>query len=228
MTINKNGSSNRININFANPILNNIKIVQILNNKLVSKFLVKLKGYINNLKKISLSIHEVTKTSIVKGNYHDFLDKFIYLLDSFNFHNYFFSLVKKANIFFEDKNYEKAYEEIPIAEYICECILFVKASLFETIDEKIIFNNQELIGKLNDIFAEEKQNNKIEISVIKISEYKKKYILISFLSALFRYFKNSMNINQYHLQQNKNVLDGLISFYPSLMKLLVDIKNKLK
>ena len=211
MTINKNGSSNRININFANPILNNIKIVQILNNKLVSKFLVKLTNYINNLKKISFSIHEITKTSIVKGNYHDFLDKFIYLLDSSNFHNYFFSLVKKANKLFEEKNYEKAYKEILIAEYICECI-----------------NNQELIRKLDDIFAEEKQNNKIEISIKKISEYKKKYILISFLSALFRYFKNSMNINQYHLQQNKNALDGLMSFYPSLMKFFVDIKKNLK
>ena len=57
---------------------------------------------------------------------------------------------------------------------------------------------------------------------------KKKYVLISFLGVLFRFFKNSMDINQYFLQQNKVALDGLMSFYPSLMKLLVDTKNKLK
>ena len=228
LTINKNGSSNRININFANPILNNIKIFQILNNKLVSKFLVKLSNYISNLKKITLKIHGITKSSIVKGNCHNFLDKFIYLLESSNFHNYFFNLVKKANSFYAEKNYEKAYKEIPIAEYICECILFVKSSLFESTDEKIIFDNQELVKQLDDIFAEEKQNNKIEISVINLNEEKKKYILISFLGVLFRYFKNSMDINQYVLQQNKNALDGLMSFYPSLMKFLVDIKKNMK
>ena len=45
---------------------------------------------------------------------------------------------------------------------------------------------------------------------------------------LFRYFKNSMDINQYTINQNKSALDGLFSFYPSLMKLLVDTKNKMK
>ena len=81
---------------------------------------------------------------------------------------------------------------------------------------------------MNDIFAGEKQNNKIEISVMNLSEEKKKYILISFLGVLFRYFKNSMDINQYYLQQNKNALDGLMSFYPSLMKFLIDIKKYIK
>ena len=194
---------------------------------LISKFLLKLTNYIRNLKKISLEVHKITKSSLMKGNYHIFLEQFIDILESSNFHNYFFSIVKKAHKFFEEKDYEKAYKEIPVAEYICECILFVKASLFESNNDKIYFNNKDLINQLNEIFDEEKENNKIEISVL-ISDEKKKYVLISFLGVLFRFFKNSMDINQYFLQQNKVALDGLMSFYPSLMKLLVDTKNKLK
>ena len=228
ITIKKNSNSSRINLNFANPIFNNMKIVQISNNELISKFLLKLTNYIRNLKKISLEVHKITKSSLMKGNYHIFLEQFIDILESSNFHNYFFSIVKKAHKFFEEKDYEKAYKEIPVAEYICECILFVKASLFESNNDKIYFNNKDLINQLNEIFDEEKESNKIEISVLKISDEKKKYVLISFLGVLFRFFKNSTDINQYFLQLNKVALDGLMGFYPSLMKLLVDTKNKLK
>ena len=79
----------------------------------------------------------------------------------------------------------------PIKKYICECILFVKASLFEKIDEKIYFDKNELLKHFNEIFEEEKEKeeNKIEISVLKISQEKNKYILTSFLGVLFRYFK---------------------------------------
>ena len=73
-----------------------------------------------------------------------------------------------------------------------------------------------------------KKNNKIEISTVKLTEEKNKYILISFLGVLFRYFKNSMDINQYFLQQNKNALDGLMTFYPSLMKFLFDTQKNMK
>ena len=227
ITDNSNNSS-RCNINFANPVLKNMKIFDLSNNILVTEFLSKLKNYIENLKKISLKVHKITKSSLVKGNYHSFLESFIQILESSNFHNYFFSIVKKAHNYYEEKSYDKAYKEIPIAEYICECILFVKASLFESKNDKIYFDNKKLIKQFNEIFDEEKEENKIEISVLKISNYKEKYVLISFLGVLFRFFKNSMDINQCFLQQNKNALDGLLSFYPSLMKLLVDTKKKLE
>ena len=227
---NRESIPKRININFSNPILSNMKIIEISNNELVSKFIVKLKKYISDLKRISLKIHEITKSDLVKGNYQSFLGKFIDVLESSNFHNYFFSLVKDARNCFEEKRYEEAYKKIPIASYICECILFVKASLFEKIDEKIYFDKNELLKHFNEIFEEEKEKeeNKIEISVLKISQEKNKYILTSFLGVLFRYFKNSMDINQYSLNQNKNALDGLLCFYPSLIKLLIDSKNQLK
>lgn len=228
ITITDNSNSSRCNINFANPILNNMKMFNLNNNSLVTEFVDKLKKYIDNLKKISLKVHKITKSSLVQGNYHTFLSRFIEILESSNFHNYFFSIVKKAHKYYEEKLYDKAYKEIPIGEYICECILFVKASLFESKNDKIYFDNKKLLKQFNEIFEEENETNKIEISVLKITNYKEKYVLISFLGVLFRFFKNSMDINQYFLQQSKSALDGLMSFYPSLMKILIDTKNNLK
>ena len=124
--------------------------------------------------------------------------------------------------------YAEAYKLFPIAEYICECILFVKASVFETDKEKIYFNNKELIQEFDKIFEDnENENNTIDISITKLKKEKNKYVLVSFLGALFRYFKSSMDINQYHKKQNKLALDGLLSFYPSLMKLLNESKKAL-
>ena len=227
ITINKDCSSSRCNINFANPIFNNMKLIELSNNKLISDFLIKLKNYIDHLKKITYKIHETTKSDLTKGNYQSFLEKFITVLESSNFHNYFFSIIKNIHKLNEEKSYEKAYKEIPIAEYICECILFVKASLFERNDEKIYFDQKELIKQFDSIFEDDQKENNIEIS-ISLSKEKSKYILISFLGVLFRYFKTSLDINQLSLQQNKAALDGLFTFYPSLMKLLVDSKKRVK
>ena len=226
ITINKDSSSSRCNINFANPMFGGVKLIEISNNTLISNFLSKLKNYIDNLKKITYKIHETTKSDLTKGNYQSFLEKFIAILESSNFHNYFFSIIKNIHKLNEEKSYEEAYKAIPIAEYICECILFVKASLFERNDEKIYFDKKELIKQFDKIFEDDEEANTIEISVT-LSKEKKKYILISFLGVLFRYFKTSLDINQISLKQNKVALDGLFSFYPSLMKLLVDSKKKL-
>ena len=227
---NKEIFSNRVNINFSNPIFSNMKIIQISNNELITNFVVKLKQYIIHLKKITFKIHEITKSDLTKGNYQSFLGKFIDVLESSSFHDYFFALVREAHKCFEEKKYEEAYKKLPIASYICECILFVKASLFEKIEEKIYFDKNELVKQFNEIFEDEKEKetNEVQISVLKLSKEKKRYILTSFLGVLFRYFKNSMDINQYTINQNKSALDGLFSFYPSLMKLLVDTKNKMK
>ena len=220
-------TNSRCYINFANPIFKNMKILNVSNNEIVSNFLSKLKKHISKSKEISLKVHRITKSSLAKGNYSSFLLKFMETLESSNFHNYFFSLARKANNFVEEKDYEKAYKEIPIAEYICECILFVKASVFENSKERICFDKKELIKQLNRILGCEEDSNKVEISVVKIKEPKEKYVLISFLGVLFRYFQNMMDINQHSLNQTKTALDGLLTFYPSLMKLLIDCKKKL-
>ena len=229
ITIKNDISSSKCNINFANPILNGIKILNINGNQLVSKFIPKLKNYISGLKNITLRLHKITKSSLLKGNYHSFLNQFIEILESTNFHNFFFSIVKRANKLYEKKMYAEAYKEFPIAEYVCEYILFVKASVFESEKEQIYFDNKKLIEEFDQIFEDnENENNTIDISVVKIKKEKNKYVLVSFLGALFRYFKSSMDINSYHMKQNKLALDGLLSFYPSLMKLLNDSKKGIK
>jgi serine/threonine protein kinase len=226
ITINKNDNP-RFSLNLANPIISNLKIINLKNNEIVSNFIKLLKEHITKLKEITLKIHKITKSSLFKGKYQEFLKNFISIFESSNFHNYFFFIVKRANNYFQEKKYEKVYKEIPIAEYICECILFVKESIFDSSKEKIHFNVKELIEEFNKIFEDDEEKNKVEISIIKINEARKKYVIISFLGVLFRYFINSMDFNQSNLKKTKDAIDGLLDFYPSLMKLLVDSKKKL-
>ena len=54
---NKEIFSNRVNINFSNPIFSDMKIVQISNNELITNFIEKLKKNIIDLKKITLNIY---------------------------------------------------------------------------------------------------------------------------------------------------------------------------
>ena len=218
----KSDSNFRSNINFANPIFKNMKIFDI-NNEIISKFLARLKSHINKLKEISLKVHKITKSDLAKGSYNTFLEKFMVILESSKFHNYLFSIVKNATNLSQEKIYDKAYKELTIAEYLCECILFIKESVFENNKDRICFNKEEIIKQLNDIFE-----NKVEISCIKVEQPQEKYVIISFLGVLFRYFQNMRDINQYSLEETKTALDGLFTFYPSLMRLLIDSKKNIK
>ena len=51
MTINSESKSTRFNLNFANPILKNTKIINLSNNKLISNFIIYMKKQLKNLKK---------------------------------------------------------------------------------------------------------------------------------------------------------------------------------
>ena len=212
----------RFNINFVNPIFKTMKIVNLTNNKLIFDFISQLKKHINKLKDICLNIHKITK-SIFKGNYFDFLKKFIEMVEVSKYHDYFYSLFTKINNCIQDKQFDKAYDEIPIAQYICELIGFYNANMFQNNKDTIYFDNKELLKQFNDIFKE-----------IKITKAKKdnkdqnKFILISFLGVLFRYYNNSIDINENHLQQQKASLDGFINFYSSLKELSLECENNLK
>ena len=213
-----NDDNSRCNINFANPIFKNMKIFDKENNETISSFLSKLKEHINKLKEISLKVHSITKSSLAKGNYNKFIEKFMKKLESSKFHDYFYSIVSKATNLYEEKDYDKSSKEIYIAKYICEYILFAKDSVFESNKERICFNKEELINQLNDIFG-----NKVTLTTTKSS-----YVIISFLGVLFRNYQNMRDINQYSLEKTKSALDGLFSFYPSLMKSLNDCQKNLK
>ena len=142
--------------------------------------------------------------------------------DNSKIQEYFFSVNRKAE---EAKNNSDAYKELCLAEYLCEFILFIKTILYDK-DEQIHFDKKSFIKKFYDVFGEDK--NKIEISVINIKETKKNYVIVSFLAILFKCYKDTDAIDKVMLDKNKQTINGLVRYYPTLMKKIVDMKNKKK
>lgn len=129
---------------------------------------------------------------------------------------YFFSIIEKIST---KKNKLKKYNEYCLAEYLCEFLLFFKAFLYDK-NENFDFDKNNLLKKFNKIFEEESNNN-IEISVIKIKQIKKNYVLVSFLSTIFKTFKiREKNENK---KMNSQSLNGIIRYYPELMKKIVEL-----
>ena len=85
-------------------------------------------------------------------------------------------------------------------------------------------NNFDLINK----FFESK--NEICISTVFYKEEKEKYLFVSFLGGMFRYYFNQLNNEENEsesesiIKKSEQAFDGLIQFYPSLMKLVIESK----
>ena len=222
ISINDDCEINKFNLNFVNPLLKDTKIINMENNKIIINFIKYIQKGIKKLEKVSSRIHSHSKNSIINGNFKDFLKNLIQNFDNSKIQEYFFSVIKKSE---NEKNNSDAYKDLCLGEYLCEFILFVKTILYDN-DEEIYFNKQNLIKKFFDIFDEDK--NKIEISVIKINETKSNYVLVSFLAILFKCYKNTDIINKEKINKNRQSINGLIRYYPSLMKKIVELKNKIK
>ena len=220
ISINDDCKINKLELNLVNPILKDTKIIDMNNNKLIKDFLVKLKINMKKLEKISSEIHSLTQKSIINGNFKEFLINLIQNFENSKIQEYFFNVIKNAE---NEKSNSDSYRELCLAEYLCEFILFVKTILYDN-QEEIHFNKQSFIKKFFDIFGEEK--NKIEISVINLKKIKKNYILVSFLGILFKCYKNTDIIDRVQLKNNKQSIDGLVRYYPSLMNKIVHLKNK--
>ena len=220
ISINDDCKINKINLNLVNPLLKDIKIIDMNNNKIINDFLVKLKQYIKQLEKISAKIHSFLKNSIINGNFKEFLINLMNNFENSKIQEYFFNVIKNAE---NEKNNENSYKELCLGEYLCEFILFVKTILYDN-QEEIHFNKQSFIKKFFDIFGEEK--NKIEISVINLKEIKKNYVLVSFLPILFKCYKNTDMIDRQQLERNKQSIDGLVRYYPILMNKIVLLKKR--
>ena len=201
MSIDSEGKVSHFNLNFANPVLKDTKIINLSNNKLIIDFISSMKSKIKTLKLICLNIHKITRSNFVKQNYSKFLQSFINSLKSNKFNQFFFSLVQQSpeEEDYDREEYKKVYKKLLIAEYICHCILFVKEDLFESDKDIINFDTKEFIQQFNDIFHEEEKL--VEMSVVKLKKEKRKYILFSFLGSLYKSFKNSLDINEtlFHL-----------------------------
>ena len=91
--------------------------------------------------------------------------------------------------------------------------------------EKINFTKQSLVKKFFEVFGEEK--NTIEISVINLKETKKTYVLVSFIAILFKCYKGTDIFDKEKLEKNRQSINGLVRYYPSLMKRIVEIKKNM-
>jgi hypothetical protein len=218
ISINDNCEINKFNLNLVNPLLNDITIINMTHNKLIKEFLLSLKKYISKLEKLSSKIHRHTKDSLIKGTFQEFLQNLLMNFDNSKIQEYFFSVIKKAD---NEHKSSQAYNELCLAEYLCEFILFVKTVLYEQ-EEQIPFDKKIFMKKFCEIFGKEK--NTIEISVLNIKEEKKAYILVSFLAILFKCYKRTDKIDNQQLEKNKQAINGLVRFYPNLMKKIVEKK----
>ena len=219
ITINDNCQINKFNLNLLNPLLKDTIIIHMTNNKLIKEFLPTLKKYIQKLEKLSSKIHHNIKDSLIKGTFQQFLQNLLNNFENSKIQEYFFSVIKKAD---NEQKSSQAYSELCLAEYLCEFILFVKTVLYEK-EEQIPFDKKIYIKKFCEIFGEEK--NKIEISVLNIKEEKKAYILVSFLAILFKCYRGTDKIDNQLLEKNKQGINGLVRFYPNLMKKIVEKKS---
>ena len=220
ISINDDSEIKTFSLNFLNPLLRDTRIIDMNNNKLIKDFVSYIKKKISTLEKISAKIHKNSKKSIINGSFVQFLKGLILNFDNSKIQEYFFSVNRKAE---EAKNDSDAYKELCLAEYLCEFILFIKTILYDK-DEHIQFDKKSFIKKFYDVFGEDK--NKIEISVININETKKNYVLVSFLAILFKCYKDTDAIDKGMLDKNKQAINGLVRYYPTLMKKIVHMKNK--
>ena len=221
ISINDDCEIKKFHLNFVNPLLKDTKIIDMNNNKLVKDFVSHLKKKIVKLEKISSNIHSHSKNSIINGSFSDFLKNLIQNFDNSKLQEYCFSVIQKS----EQENKEKeCYKELCLGEYLCEFIIFVKTILFDN-ENQIFFNKKEMIKSFYDIFGEER--NKIEISVLNLKEEKKNYVLVSFLAILFKCYKNTDIINKNNIIEDNKQFNGLIRYYPILMKRIVELKNKI-
>ena len=219
ISINEDCEINEFNLNLVNPLLKDTRIIDMSNEKFINNFLIKLKNNLIKLEKISSKIHSHCKNSVIKGSFKEFLEILLANFDNSKLQEYCFSVIKKSE---SEKDASDSYKDLCLGEYLCEFILFIKTILYND-EKKINFNKEGLIKKFYDIFGEEK--NKIEISVLNLKKKKKNYVLISFLAILFRFYKNTDIIDREKLEKNKQSIDGLVRFYPSLMNKIIELKN---
>ena len=93
--------------------------------------------------------------------------------------------------------------------------------MFDINEYKIQFDSKENVKQFNDIFRDEIKN-----LLSKNDKDKNKYLSISFLGVLFRYYNNSMDIYQNNIQQKKNSPNGIINYYIQLKELYFKYYNK--
>ena len=192
------------------------------NNKIINDFLPSLIRNIKKMEKLSLAIRSFTKESCCSEDISNFIQQIInsvYNIGSKTMQQYFIKLINKS---VKEKNKEIKYNELNIAKYLIELILFV-INIINDNEKQIQFQKDILLKKFYQIFGESK--NKVEISSINNKDVKyQHYLIVSFLPVLFK-CREANFIGKIKLSKDKQSINKLIQYYPSLMKKISEIKN---
>ena len=220
LQINKQSKYDFITYNLGS-INKNKKIFSEDTNDLIITFMEKTKSLLSSILKIIIKIKKIDKNVCQLGeNSKTFIKKLLESFKKSNIQNYFYNLTQEGIQLFEIKDLKKSNQKLTIAEFLSEYIIFMKA--FMTDNNKNI-NNFNLINKF---FNSEEQ---IYITTVLMKEEKEKYLFVSFLGGMFRYYYNQINKEAFNIIENEKFMnyafDGLIQFYPSLMKMVIDTKE---
>ena len=222
ISINSECSMKKFDLNMVNPILRDMIIIKMSNNEIIKDFLVKLQDKIKKMENLSKTIQSFTKESSCSRDISNFIQNVInsvYNMGKSSMQNYFININNHAA---KEKNNELKYNELNLVKYIIEFIIFV-ITIINDNRKKIEFSKDTLLQKFYQIFGEEK--NKVEISSINVKETKPKYLVISFLPVLFKCSEASF-LKKMRLSQDKQSINRLLKYYPSLMKKIGEMKKK--
>ena len=224
ISIDTEGEMNKCDLNFVNPVLKDIEIVKMNNNKIIKDFLINLQKNIKKIETIVNNIHKFTENYSCSGGYNNFLQQIINSINSVNsssIQQYFSNLIKKSS---NEKNEENKYYELCIAKYLIEFILFI-ITIINDRGKRIYFNKDILLKKFYKVFGEEK--NTIEISTINQKDNTSNYLIISFLPILFKCREADFE-SRIRLFRDRQSINGWIKYYPSLMRKIDEVKTNKK
>jgi hypothetical protein len=220
ISINSLSEMKKLDLNMTNPILRDLIIIKINGNKLITDFLPKLQKNIKKVEKLSKIINSFTKESSCSGDISNFIQQIINsVYNQSSMQKYFINLITV-----KEKDKELKSMELYIAKYLIELIIFVITIVNDT-KKKIFFKKDNFIQKFYQIFGEDK--NKVEISTINTKNINQRFLIVSFLPVLFK-CKEANFIGQMRLSKDKESINNLVKYYPSLMKKISETKNNKK
>jgi hypothetical protein len=220
ISINSLSEMKKLDLNMTNPILRDLIIIKINGNKLITDFLPKLQKNIKKVEKLSKIINSFTKESSCSGDISNFIQQIINsVYNQSSMQKYFINLITV-----KEKDKELKSMELYIAKYLIELIIFVITIVNDT-KKKIFFKKDNFVQKFYQIFGEDK--NKVEISTINTKNINQRFLIVSFLPVLFK-CKEANFIGQMRLSKDKESINNLVKYYPSLMKKISETKNNKK
>ena len=185
----------------------------------ISKIIIEIEQISNKLKQIILNINNKNKNnkySLKFDNIRNDIKIFINNFGKSKFNKFFLSYVINFNKMYKNEkeniDYKKMYKDLNFCKYILEELIFIKKSVKEyDVPFNIIYSENEIIEALDNLFNDDINKNSI---------------LISFVCGEYRENCDIMDDDQIELKNNnKNVLEELINFYPNILKFIAFCKN---